>query len=209
MMEPNSIAEASEVAPLGVERRRYRRVRIGLEGRFMRQDRTEHPCTLSDISVAAAALTTPVRMTPGERVVCYLNEIGRIEGPVYRVLDTGFVVTIEATDYRRNKMAAQLMWLINREALDPAMQRREGHDRIPVNTAAKTLALPDGTTEECRVLDISISGAAVDCQARPAVGSLVQLANLRGRVVRVVETGIAIEFIDIQRPHTLRKKFAV
>lgn len=209
MMDPNSIAEASDVAPLGLERRRYRRVRIGLEGRFMRQDRTEHPCTLSDISVAAAAITTPVRATPGERIVCYLDEIGRIEGPVYRVLETGFVVTIEASEHRRSKMAAQLMWLINRDSLDPALQRREGHDRVPVNTATRTLALSDGTTEECRVLDISISGAAIECQARPPVGSVVHLANLRGRVVRVGDTGLAIEFIDIQRPHALRKQFAV
>jgi hypothetical protein len=52
------------------------------------------------------------------------------------------------------------------------------------------------------VLDISLSGAAVRTKVRPSVGSMVHLGNMRARVVRHLEDGIALEFATVQKPGT-------
>ena len=55
--------------------------------------------------------------------------------------------------------------------------------------------LPDGREYPCEVVDISLSGAAVKVEVMPAVGTNLLLGKMRGRVVRYLESGIAIEFV--------------
>jgi hypothetical protein len=58
-----------------------------------------------------------------------------------------------------------------------------------------------------RVLDVSISGASVETEARPAIGAEVVLGKLRARVVRHHVVGLGLEFTDIQNPDALRRYF--
>ncbi|MFT7758982.1 UNVERIFIED_CONTAM: PilZ domain-containing protein, partial [Salmonella enterica subsp. enterica serovar Enteritidis] len=72
------------------------------------------------------------------------------------------------------------------------------HQRIaPRNPIAK-LGMADGREYPCRIIDLSISGAAVEIRMRPALHSQVVLGSMRGRVVRHFEEGIAIEFATVQ-----------
>jgi hypothetical protein len=54
-------------------------------------------------------------------------------------------------------------------------------------------------------MDLSLSGAAVDVEIRPAIGTPVRLGNMRGRVVRHFMEGVAIEFLSLQSRETLRE----
>jgi hypothetical protein len=44
------------------------------------------------------------------------------------------------------------------------------------------------------VVDVSLSGAALKAGVIPALGTYVLLGRMRGRVVRYLESGVAIEF---------------
>src|SRR5512147_2403790 len=81
---------AHRLARLVPDRRRYRRVAVTLFGRFMRENREEYPCQVTQMSAGGMALLAPVNCEEGERIVAYLDHVGRrIEGIVVRVIEGG------------------------------------------------------------------------------------------------------------------------
>lgn len=196
---------AVEGAPSRVERRNFQRVRIKIYGRFMLEDRSEHGCQVVDMSPGSLALRTDHPGEPGERVIAYLEHLGRIEGVVTRLFEDGFAMTVIASERKREKLAAQLTWLANRHELDLPEDRR--HERIAPRNPLTMLKLDDGRQYRCRILDLSLSGAAIELDIRPAVGMKVSLGAMHGRVVRHFEEGVAIEFATLQRQETLEAAF--
>ncbi len=196
---------SAETPEMGPDRRRHKRVELFCLGRFMRSDKAEYPCKLQDVSVGGAAIVTPQAVSLGEHVIAYFDEIGRIDGPVVRLVGGGFAMQIVATQHRREKMAAQLTWLINRKVLGIPEARR--HDRIVPKQMDSMLQFADGSQVEVHVLDVSISGASVSILPLPPIGTEVLLGRLRARVARHHEAGVALQFIDIQNPMALRKHF--
>jgi hypothetical protein len=186
------------ILPLAQERRRHQRVKVNLLGRYMLADQREYPCQVIDMSPGGMALIAPVIGNPGERVIAYVDHLGRLEGKVARLLDNGFAMTISATLRKRDKLAAQLTWLANRQILNLPEDRRHGRF-IPRNPMAR-LILPNGVNVTCRVIDLSQSGAAVAIapDLRPVVGTMVTIGKTQGRVVRHIEGGFAIEFTRLQ-----------
>lgn len=196
---------AVDLAPSRAERRNFQRVRIKIYGRFMLEDRSEHPCQVIDMSPGNVAFRADRQGVPGEKVIAYLDHIGRVEGVVTRALDDGFAMTVVASDRKKDKLAAQLTWLANRHELDLPEDRR--HERVAPRNPMSTLQLSDGRQYQCRIIDLSLSGAAVEIDVRPALGVQVTLGTMRGRVVRHFEDGVAIEFAVIQRPESLDSEF--
>lgn len=197
---------AVEFAPSGTERRSFQRVRIKIYGRFMLEDRSEHPCQVIDMSPGNVAFRADRQGAPGEKVIAYLDHIGRIEGIVTRTLDDGFAMTVIASDRKKDKLAAQLTWLANKHELDLPEDRR--HERVSPRNPMSTLRLNDGRQYPCRIIDLSLSGAAIEIDVRPALAVEVTLGTMRGRVVRHFEDGVAIEFAVIQRPESLETEFS-
>lgn len=208
MPAPNAAVTSSQKfddARIVPDRRRHRRFPLPLLGRFMRESKHEYPCKLNDISVGGISVMSPVPVDVGERIVAYFDEIGGLEGSVVRVFDGGFAVGIKATQHKREKLAAQITWLVNRNDLAGVDGRR--HERIAVGNKTSLLKLPDGTVLNCSVLDVSLSGAAVATDARPPIGSEVMFGKLRCRVMRHHDRGIGLMFLDIQEPEALRRYF--
>ena len=192
-----------DVMPQADERRRFQRVRVNLLGRYMLADRREYPCQVQDMSPGGMALVAPVAGKAGERVVAYVDHLGRLEGTIVRVHQTGFAMTIAATARKRDKLAAQLTWLANRHILGLPEDRR--HERIVPKNPRTTMVMPDGATALCRIIDMSLSGAAVVSDTKPPVGSVIWLGKTQARVVRVGEEGFAVEFTRLQHPDFLEE----
>jgi PilZ domain len=186
--------------PLADERRRFQRVKVNLLGRYMLEDRREFPCQVVNMSPGGMALVAPVKGMPGERVIAYVDHLGRLEGKVARHIDNGFAMTISASARKRDKLAAQLTWIANRHILNLPEDRRHGRF-TPKNPSAR-LILPNGNNIAVRVIDLSQSGAAVALapEQRPPVGAMVTLGKTQGRVVRHIDEGFAVEFTRLQHP---------
>lgn len=189
--------------PLSDERRRFQRVRVDLLGRYMLADRREFPCQVADMSPGGMAVTAPVAGRPGERVIAYIDHVGRLEGTIVRPLPNGFAMTIAAPERKRDKLAAQLTWLANRHILGLPEDRR--HGRLVPQNPRSNVQLPDGRQIVCRLLDVSLSGAAVGSDVKPPVGSLVTLGRAQARVVRIRADGFAVEFTRLQHPDFLEE----
>src|SRR6201995_3624919 len=187
--------------PAAEERRRFQRVRVHLLGRYMLPDRREFPCQVINMSPGGLALLAPGIGAVGDRVIAYLDHIGRVEGKITRIIDNGFAMTIGATARKRDKLAAQLTWLANRDILNLPEDRR--HDRIVPRNPIAVLTLEDGTKMTCRIIDMSLSGAAIAAETRPPARSTVMLGQVAARVVRYLEDGFALEFLHPQQAETL------
>src|SRR5207244_1614330 len=99
---------------------RFQRVRINLLGRYMLADRREFPGQVVEMSPGDLVMIAPQTGAAGERVIAYIDHIGRVEGTISHLTDNGFEMRVGATDRKRDKLAAQLTWLANRELLNLA-----------------------------------------------------------------------------------------
>ena len=187
------------------DRRRHRRAPVSVFGRFMREDKQEYPCQVVNMSAGGMAMIAPVSVKDGERIVAYLDNLGRIEGIVVRSFEGGFAVRILASLYKRERIANLLTWLINQKSLGLGEERK--HERIVPRINASKLIMPNGDVHNCRVIDVSLSGASVACTVKPPLGTMVILGRMRGRVVRYHELGIALQFIELQDPDSLARTF--
>ena len=186
---------------LNEDRRRFQRVNVNLLGRYMLPDRREFPCQVINMSPGGMAMMAPAGAQPGERIIAYVDHLGRLEGHVARQFHNGFAMTIAATERKRDKLAAQLTWLANRHLLDSPEDRR--HGRVAPKNPTGRLIMPNGVNLACRIIDVSQSGAGIATDERPPIGALVTLGKVQGRVVRHLENGFAIEFTRLQHPDFL------
>ncbi|WP_430511898.1 PilZ domain-containing protein [Pannonibacter phragmitetus] len=187
----------------GTDRRRHQRVKVNVLGRFMLENRQEYPCQVVNMSPGGMALITPVAGRIGEKVVAYLDHVGRVEGTIAREIDGGFAVALANTPRKRDKIANVLTWLANRNELNLPEDRR--HERFVPKNPITRIILPDGSAYTCRIIDVSLSGVALSCPARPPIGTEITLGKMRARVVRHLEGGIALEFAVIQNQALLEQ----
>ena len=111
-------------------------------------------------------------------------------------MEGGFTMDIAATPRKRDKMAAQLTWLANKDILNLPEDRR--HERVVPDNRHSTVVLDDGRRYNCKIIDISLSGAAIELAVRPAMGTPVTLGRMRARVIRHFTDGVAGEFASSQ-----------
>ena len=163
-----------------------------LFGRFMLPDQSEHPFQISQISPDGATMLTSTTVAEGVEIVAYIDEIGRVEARIIAVFDGGLAVQFLMTGSRRQRIAEKLEWLSDS---DPGKEQRR-HARFEPKDNNSHLTMPDGRIYKCEVIDISLSGAAVKIDILPNLGTNVLLGKMRGRVVRSIEGGIAIEFLN-------------
>jgi PilZ domain len=93
---------------------------------------------------------------------------------------------------KREKLAEQLTWLVNRDALGMVEDRR--HERVTPRATRTVPRLGDGQTHPVKLIDISLSGAALAIEVQPALPSTVTIGQTSGTVVRHFAGGIAVEF---------------
>ncbi len=180
---------------------RFQRVTVSLLGRYMLSDRREFPCQVLEMSPGDAMMVAPVPGVVGERVIGYIDHLGRIEGYVQSQVEGGFSMSIDASPRKRDKMAAQLTWLANKDLLNLPEDRR--HERVVPDIRHSYVVLDDGRRYNCKIIDISLSGAAIELDVRPAMGTPVTLGRMRARVVRHFQNGVAVEFASAQEMLTV------
>ncbi|MBU1209764.1 MAG: PilZ domain-containing protein [Alphaproteobacteria bacterium] len=183
---------------------RHRTVELALQGRFMRTDKSEYPAKMIRISVAEMQMTSPVLLAPKEKVVAYFEHIGLIDGAVDRVFESGFSMCLNITTRKREKLAAQLTWLINRSEFTGLEGRR--HERIAVGNKPVTMQLGERAVQ-CALLDISLSGASLGTHFRPVIGTEVVVGMQHAVVRRHHDHGIGVQFLQVQEANALQTLF--
>jgi hypothetical protein len=90
------------------DRRRHRRVEVAIPGRIALTDGSEHDCVTRDISTARVALKTPKAIAIGEHLVVDLDEVGRLEGTVVRIVRNCVVLNLNLNAHKRGRLARRI-----------------------------------------------------------------------------------------------------
>lgn len=171
----------------------------------MREDMNEYPCQVHNVSAGGLAVSAAISGEPGEKIVLYIDQLGRLEGEIVRVYPGGFAMSLRGSNYKREKIVNQLTWLLNRAQLDMSEERQ--HSRVAPSNAHSKLVLPDGSEMDCQVLDVSLGGASIAIHPKPPVNTMVSLSLIKGRIARHHEHGVGIQFLEIQDPASLERRF--
>ena len=189
------------------------RITLNLPGRFVLASRRtpdgkrrEFSCRVVNMTCYALSLATPVTAEPGGRVIAHVPEFGKLEGPIIRVLDGGFIMELIMPRSARYKLAAKIEWYDKRKHQDTEDYRASA--RIIPRNPYSTLVLADGTTTDCLVKDVSATGVAVHADLIPEIGSPVAVGKAVGRVVRHFSDGFAVQFAQPQDPQTVEDLIA-
>jgi hypothetical protein len=172
--------------------RRHWRVPIDVLGKYMLENGQEFACQAVDMSPGGLSLKARVPGRVGERVIIYLEQIGRVEGSIARLAPGGFAINFETSARKREKLAEQLTWMANRYALGIAEDRR--HWRIVPRNPRTMITLPDGGKLPVDIIDVSLSGAAFSSRVKLEQGLNILLGSTPARIVWVTDNGVAAEF---------------
>jgi hypothetical protein len=153
------------------------------------------------LSTRTVALTSPVRVAKGDKIVACIDHLGKLEGEVCSLFARGFVMSIAATGEEREKLCRKIEWLEQHKNLDVS----DGRTRprfVPKNPRSQMIS-SDGRVERCKIIDISATGAAVAVENVPEIGCILAIGAVVGRVVRQFKGGFAVQFIEIMRDNNV------
>lgn len=166
------------------------RLPVELPGRVMFSDRVEMPCLAVSISNLEFEAVSPKAGAIGERVVCYFEDIQRVEGEITQISEGGFVARIVTPPGSRDKTAARIRWALEKGT------RKDNREAVRIEPVHKSVELKIGEDiVKSRLIDVSVNGAAVVTSQRPEVGSSVTVGHTRANVVRHTDLGIAVKFV--------------
>jgi hypothetical protein len=175
------------------DRRRHRRVNWAVRVRGLTAEGEEFECNTVDVAAGGLRINLARPMKQGDTLVLYIDDIGRVEGVVARVLnEIGYAIEFRVPPRKRDKIADQLTWLINKDRLG-LYDDREAERRTSGGQVVATFG--SGISVSCAVVDVSIFGVALKTSGpRPMIGERVQVGERAGTCVRYVEGGFAIDF---------------
>jgi hypothetical protein len=171
----------------------------------MRENKDEFVCQIVDMSAGGIAISAQLTAQLGERIIIYVDNMGRLEGDVVRVYEGGFALKLTASSYKREKIVNQLTWLINKDKLKTIETRQ--HNRFAPKKLEAKITFADGSVHDCKILDMSLGGAAVTVEPMPELGEAVTIGLTQGHVIRHTDNTINIQFLEIQDPASLERQF--
>lgn len=171
--------------------RRWQRITLPLDARFMTTADGEHPCRLQDISPGGARLSAAWKVEPKQPVVVMVDKLGRLEGEITRLVPEGFAMSITATARKREQLAEELTWLVNQDRLE--LQDDRVKPRQPRRGVAH-VNLSNGNILTASLVNVSATGILLEAKSPPPVDMKVRLGKLTGVVARVEGGQFAIRF---------------
>ncbi|MDJ0921280.1 MAG: PilZ domain-containing protein [Henriciella sp.] len=174
------------------DNRLHHRVDLALDGRFM-FDEADHSLRTVNVSCGGALFEAEAKPPVGEGVVCYFDDLGRVMSKVVRHVANGFAVEFQASRHKKDKLADRLVWLVNHKNFD--LEDERSAPRKAAGGPA-LVSRANGSKLQCRVIDISLTGAAFEVDGpAPVIGEIVQAGSLKGEVVRSITNEFAIRFL--------------
>jgi hypothetical protein len=164
-------------------------------------------CRTTRVSPFRMIVEVPVVGKVGDRLIAYFREFGKIEGAISDTMARSFLLELEMTRARREKLSDMLTW-IEKKQQNPAVLELRRNARFVPPHAHSTLTLADGSIHPCFIIDCSVSGVAVSAAVQPPVGMPLAVGACVGRVVRLLPNGIAVKFVEQQTIRDLDRMVA-
>jgi hypothetical protein len=154
-------------------------------------------CRTTRVSPFRMIVEVPVVGKVGDRLTTYFRDFGKIEASISETMARSFLLELEMTQERREKMSDMLTWIAKKQQNPAVIELRKDARFIPP-VPHSMLTLADGSIHPCFIIDCSVSGVAVSAAVQPPVGMPLAVGACVGRVVRVLPNGIAVKFVEKQ-----------
>jgi hypothetical protein len=161
-------------------------------------------CRTSRVSPFRMMIAVPVVGRVGERLSTYFGDFGKVDGHISDTVSGGFLLDIAMPYAERERFASKLTWLEKKQK-NPDVRDLRQQARIIPESPHSTLTFADGAVASCFVIDVSVSGVAVSADVQPEIGTPLAVGACVGRVVRLLELGFAVQFIEQQNPEHLER----
>lgn len=190
---PQSHSERNDVRYIGAVPGRYAMSnrRFGADGKV-----AVYACRLCSISTRLAVVMGPAGGKKDEVVTAHFDDFGILRGRIVRGFASGFVLELMLKETERKKLGAKISW--HKKHASGQLPERRDHKRFLPRDPRTIITLGDGVQIPCFVVDISQSGVAVSAQIWPELGTPMAVGKLVGRVVRYLDVGFALQFIQVQ-----------
>ncbi len=173
------------------DRRRHARASYRLKARYLGEDGAERPCVVINVSAGGAMIRAKITPKSGERVVLYIDSVGRFEGTVIRSGKHAFAVQYQTRRAKTQRTADALIRVLNRGQRN---SDRRVTPRIDIDRTV-TVTHEDGSRIECAIMDISLTGASLAIEPQPSLGSEMIVGRMKARVVRRHDMGVGVVFL--------------
>jgi hypothetical protein len=174
------------------EQREFERVVTSLAGKmFVPAEETTIDCGVVDLSAGGAGIVCS-EMPPLETfVVLYIDEFGRYEAVVTRVVGGVLGVRFVCSEAKRVRLMHKLARSPSAGTTEASTLRR--HKRVRA-TPISFFTRGSGERVHCEIIDISLTGASLKAEVRPPVGEMVLIGQMAARVVRQHDHGVGLVF---------------
>jgi hypothetical protein len=162
-------------------------------------------CRTSRVSPFRMIVEVPVVGRVGDRIATYFGDFGKLDGEISDTVSGSFLLELMLTRPMRQKMSDQLTWLEKKQK-DPSIKDERRQARIVPASPHSMLTFADGSMKSCFVVDMSPSGAAVSADIQPEIGMPLAVGACVGRVVRHLDGGFAVKFVEEQSRDMLERR---
>ena len=166
-----------------------------ITGRALLPTGEEVPCTVVMHSPLRGEISVQAKPTSGQVVVCVLDNVGILVGKVVEPTPRGIMVDFMIKQSHRDRFAAQLESHTVQAA--QIWRLRSAPRLVPFHQSVE-VRLAETVVFAGTILNISISGAKITLRPNPGlfVGALVRIGSRLATVVRAIEGGIAVQFVE-------------
>jgi hypothetical protein len=185
----SSAAKTADVRFIGPVMGRY-----ALESRMRTSGVQIFACRLQSISTTQVIASAPVTGYLEENITINFEPFGTLRGQIVRHIEGGFGMEIAAEAEERDKLASKIDWYKKRTFAGLTDKRR--HRRFMPREPRSALVLASGHVLPCLIIDMSASGAAVSADVDPPIGEPLAIGRVVARVVRRLEVGFAVRFLN-------------
>lgn len=148
---------------------------------------------------SGAAVKTDLQVAPGDRIILHLEGGSRFEGVVARLFDGGFGIEFGMHDSKRQRLVNALESVTDETSEMTSLPLKQRVASRVGGFRGKTVCYTDSGEIECRLVDMSLSGAAIETDTDLKIGSVVSLGQTKGRIIRRDGKTYGIQFEPLGR----------
>lgn len=171
------------------ERRKYERIKLFLPGQLFNPiNEQSAECKVLNLSAGGAAVQCDIQFPAGVCLVLYIENFGRFEGTTIVHKSGQLALEFAIGESKRGRLKEMI------QTFAAGSLHIHKPERVP-SLVSGSITRANGEQIACDVLDISLDGVSLRTRCRPPVGEIVNLGRTRGRVVRHMIEGIAVQYV--------------
>lgn len=183
-----------------MERRAFPRLKSRINVRLLVNNAHDGDGVILNFSASGAGVESALEVAPGDRIVLHLEGGSRFEGVVARLFEGGFGIEFGMHESKRQRLvnALDAMGEDSAEEMTSLPLKQRVANRVG-GFRGKTVCRTEAGEVECRLIDMSLSGAAIETDANLKVGAAISLGQTKGRIVRRDGKVYGIKFDALNR----------